>query len=155
MSSKTELIIKVSMVLFSWLSLFFFCWRNIKKYLPAAFLVVIFEALNVQLGKKQRWWVFYKKPNSYLSNEFPFNIGPFFVGAMWILKLTYGNFKKFLLVNASINAFFAFVLTGFLKKLNVAQLVKLNKFEFFLYFFYKAFFLYGFQYLIENKKNFT
>lgn len=151
MSLKTQWIVNIAMILLSWLSLPFFGQRNIKRFLPASILIVILEAINVQIGKKRKWWVFYNKPKSYLSGEFPFNIGPFFVGSMWILKWTYGNFKKFLLLNASVNALFAFVLIRLMEKLKVAKLVRLNQFQFFLYFFYKAFILYGIQKLVENK----
>ena len=54
-----------------------------------------------------------------------------------------------------LHAFFAFILIRITEKLKVVKLVRLNEFQFFLYFFYKAFFLYGFQYIIENKKKFT
>ena len=60
------------------------------------------------LAKKRKWWVFYNKPKSYVSGELPFNIGPFFVFSMWVLKSSYGNFKWFLLLNAIIHTFFAF-----------------------------------------------
>ena len=155
MSLKNQWLVNIAMVLLSWLSLPFFGWRNIKRFLPASVLVVILEALNVQVGKKRKWWVFYNKPNSYISGEFLFNIGPFFISAMWILKWTYGNFKRFILLNAMVHAYFAFIHLRLMEKLKVIKLVRLNKFQFFLYFFYKAFFLYGFQYIIENKKKFT
>jgi hypothetical protein len=93
MSLKYQWLINIAMVLLSWLSLSFFGRRNIKRFLPASILVVFLEALNVQVGKRQKWWVFYNKPKSYISGELPFNIGPFLVGSMWILKWTYGNFK--------------------------------------------------------------
>lgn len=152
MSLKNQWIVNITMVLLSWLSLSFFGWRNIKRFFPASILVVLLEGLNVQVGKRKKWWVFYNNPRSYISGEFPFNIGPFLVGSMWILKWTYGKFKLFLLLNAIINAFFAFILIRVMEKLKVAKLVRFNEFQFFLYFFYKAFFLYGFQYIFDNKK---
>jgi hypothetical protein len=155
MSLKNQRLLNIVMIFLPWFSLSFFGWRNIKRFLPASILVVILEALNVQVGKKQKWWVFYNKPKSYIWGELPFNIGPFLVSAMWILKWTYGNFKQFLLLNAIINAFFAFILRRVMEKLKVFKLVRLNELQFFLYFFYKAFFLYGFQYIIDNKKKFT
>ncbi|MCQ6276077.1 hypothetical protein JMM81_14175 [Bacillus sp. V3B] len=155
MSLKNQRFINIAMVLLPWFSLPFFGWRNIKRFLPASILVIILEALNVQVGKKRKWWVFYNKPKSYIWGEFPFNIGPFLVASMWILKWTYGNFKQFLLLNAIINAFFAFILRRIMEKLKVFKLVRFNELQFFLYFFYKAFFLYGFQYMIDNKKKFT
>src|SRR3954452_9857591 len=142
MSLKNQRLLNIVMIFLPWFSLSFFGWRNIKRFLPASILVVILEALNVQVGKKQKWWVFYNKPKSYIWGELPFNIGPFLVSAMWILKWTYGNFKQFLLLNAVINAFFAFILIRVTEKLKVAKLIRFNELQFFLYFFYKAFFLY-------------
>lgn len=69
------------------------------------------------IGKRRKWLVFYNKPNSYLFNEFPFNIGPFFVGSMWILKWTYGNFKLFILLNAIVDGAFAFIMTSVFKRI--------------------------------------
>ncbi len=154
MSLKNQWLINIVMILLSWLSIPFVGRNSIKRFLPASILIFIFEVLNVQFGKKRKWWVFYNNPKSYASGEFPMDIGPFFVGTLWILKLTYCNFKKFIILNASINAFFAFVLTRLTEKLKVAKLVKLNQFQFFLYLFYKAIFLYGFQYLIDIKRKF-
>lgn len=153
MSLKNQWLINIAMIVLSWLSLSFFGWRNIKRFLPASVLAVIVEALNVQVGKRKKWWTFRNKPNSYISGEFPFNIGPFFVVALWILKSTYGNFKRFILLNASIHAFFSFIVISVLEKLKVFKLVRLNKLQFFLYFFIKAFLLYAFQSLFEEKGN--
>jgi hypothetical protein len=153
MSLKNQWFINIAMILISWLSLPFVGRSSIKRFLPASIFIIIFEALNVQIGKKRKWWVFYNKPNSYISGEFPFNIGPFFVGTIWILKWTYGNFKKFILLNAIVDAFFAFVIAKLTEKQKVAKLVRLNHFQFFLYMFYKAFILYGFQYIFESKRN--
>jgi hypothetical protein len=154
MSLKNQWLINIAMIILPWLTLPFLGVRNIKKFLPASILIVVLEAINVQLGKKKKWWVFYNKPKSYIANEFPFNIGPFFVGSMWILKWTYGNFKQFIMLNATVDAFFAFIIVRLTEKLKVAKLVRLNNFQFFLYFFYKAFFLYGFQYIFDNKEKF-
>jgi hypothetical protein len=143
------------MVLLAWLTLPFLGIHNIKRFFPASLLIVFFEFTNVLIGKRRKWWVFYNKPNSYLLNEFPFNLGPFLVGSMWILKWTYGNFKQFISLNATVNAFFAFILITLLEKLKVVKLVRLNNLQFFLFFFYKAPLLYVIQYIIESKKKFS
>ena len=54
MSLKNQWLMNIAMVLLSWLSLFFIGKRNIKRFLPASVLVVILEALNVQIGKKTK-----------------------------------------------------------------------------------------------------
>lgn len=155
MSLKNQWFINIAMILLSWLSLSFLGFRNIKRFLPASLVIVLIEAIHVQVGKKRKYWVFYNKPNSYISGEFSFNIGPFLAVSMWILKWGYGNFKKFLLLNAIADGFFATIYVTILEKLKIAQLKRINNFQFFLYFFIKAFFLYGFQYIFEKTTKIT
>jgi hypothetical protein len=154
MPIKNQWLLSVAMVLLAWLTLPFLGLRNIKRFLPASIMIILIESLHVQIGKKRKWWVFYNKPNSFLSGEFPFNIGPFLIGSMWILKLTYGNFIRFLLLNAFVDATFTFPIIWILKKVKIVTLVRINEFQFFIYIFYKAFLLYGFQYLFESLKEF-
>jgi len=151
---KIQRLVNLAMILLAWLTVPFLGLHNIRRLFPASLLIVFFEFFNVLIGKRRKWWVFYNKPNSYLFNEFPFNIGPFLVGSMWILKWTFGNFKQFISLNAAVNAFFAFILIKLLEKLKIAKLVRLNNFQFFLFFFYKAPLLYGVQYILERKRNF-
>ncbi|MCP3740331.1 hypothetical protein [Rossellomorea sp. BNER] len=154
MPIKNQWLLSVAMVLLAWLTLPFLGLRNIKRFLPASIMIILIESLNVQIGKKRKWWVFYNKPNSFLSGEFPFNIGPFLIGSMWILKLTYGNFIRYLLLNAFVDATFTFPIIWILKKVKIVTLVRINEIQFFIYIFYKAFLLYGFQYLFESLKEF-
>jgi hypothetical protein len=70
MSLKNQWLINIAMILLSWLSLSFLGRRNIKRFLPASILVVFLEALNVQVGKRQKWWTFYNKPKSYISGNY-------------------------------------------------------------------------------------
>jgi len=142
------------MVSLSWLSLLFLGKNNTKRFLPASIFITLIEGINVQIGKKRSWWVFYNRPHSYLSGEFPYNIGPFLIGSMWILKWSYGNFKRFILLNAMVDGAFVLIMSILLKRLKIFTLVRLNKIQFFLYFFVKGFLLYGFQFLYENESNF-
>ncbi|MBM7583663.1 hypothetical protein JOC86_000200 [Bacillus pakistanensis] len=155
MTIKNQWFLNAAMIFVAWLTLPFLGLRNIKRFLPASIMIILFESLNVQIGKKRKWWVFYNKPHSFLSGEFPFNIGPFLVGSMWILKLTYGKFKQFLLLNAIVDATFTFPMVWVLKKMKIVTLVRINNFQFFIYIFYKAFLLYGIQYLFEYMKRFN
>ncbi|GKU82955.1 hypothetical protein [Niallia sp. NCCP-28] len=152
MSLKNQWLLNIAMVAMAWLSLFFLGKRNIKRFFLSSILIVIVEGLTVQIGKKRKWWVFYNNPHSYFSGEFPFNIGPHLVGSMWILKWTYGNFKKFIMVNAVVDAFFTFPVINFMKKIKMTKLKRLSNGGFFLFIFSKCFLLYGFQYLVERKR---
>lgn len=149
MSWKNQRRINVSMVSLSWLSMLFFGKSNIKRFLPASIFITLIESINVQIGKKRKWWVFYNRPNSFISGEFPFNIGPFLIGSMWILRWTYGNFTRFIMLNAMVDGAFVLIMSILLKRIKIFTLVRLNEIQFFLYFFLKAFLLYGFQFLFE------
>ncbi len=151
MPSKRHLVYNAVIILFPWLSLLFLGKRNIKRFFPAALGTVIYEIIHQKIGQKRKYWVFYDKRSSFISNELPFSIGPYVPISMWILKFSYGNFKRFLLFNAVFDGLFAFPLIQFLKKVKIANLYRLNGFQFFLYLFHKAFVLYGLQYLAENK----
>jgi hypothetical protein len=152
MSIKIQRVLNVGMVLLAWLMLPCLGKQNIKRFLPAALLITVIEGISANIGKRRRWWVTYNKPNSYLFSEFPFNIGPFLVGSMWILKWTYGRFIPFILLNAAVNAFFAFPFTIFARKVRYYTLVRFNHLQFFIYFFSKAFLFYWIQSLFEKNK---
>ncbi|MEK5389612.1 hypothetical protein NSQ59_04400 [Margalitia sp. FSL K6-0131] len=153
MSIKNKWFFNIAMVLLSWISISFLDWRSVKRFFPAFVFVFLIHCIDVPIGKKRRWWKFYNKPQSFLYNEFPFLIGPMLAVALWTLKWTYGSLKKFIMLNALFHILFAALAKSIFPKIKLFKLVRLNAFEFFLYFFYKAFLLYGFQYIYEKEKN--
>lgn len=158
MTIKIQRLVNIAMVLLAWASLPFLGSRNIKRFLPASLLILLFEGINEMIGKRRNWWYFYNKPKSHLFGEFPFNVGPFFVSSLWILKWTFGNFKKFILLNAILNATFAFPIVIFLRKIKYGTLDRINGFQFFLYFFIRHFYCIGsnifLKKIISSKGNF-
>lgn len=60
MSLRNQTIYNIVMVLLSWLTIPLFKYRGIKRYLPASLLIVLFEAINVQVGKKENGGFFIK-----------------------------------------------------------------------------------------------
>lgn len=154
MSVKMQKYLNIAMVLLAWSTLPLLGLQNIKRFLPVSILIGIIEAINAFIGKKRRWWVFYNKPNSYFFNEFPFNIGVFLVISIWLMKWSYGKFIKFIFLNALSNAFFAYSFATFARKIKYFTLVRLNHFQFFIYFFSKVFLFYGLQYFFEKRKRF-
>ncbi len=69
---------------------------------------------------------------------------------MWLLKFSFGNFKLFVLLNVIFDALFTWPIMSILKKIKIIRLKNLNKPQFFLYIHYKAYLLYGLQYLVEK-----
>jgi len=76
--------------------------------------------------------------------------GPFLVGSMWILKLTYGKFFRYMVLNLAIDGMFSYGLVYYLQKFGVASLVRMKKNQLMYVFIVETLLLYGFQFLKEK-----
>jgi hypothetical protein len=85
-----------------------------------------------------------------LQGGLPLTWGPFLIGSMWILKLTYGKFLIYLITNLIIDTLFTYPFVTFLKRQGIASLVRLKKYQLSMLFFLKSILLYGFQNLKEK-----
>ncbi|WP_335872270.1 hypothetical protein [Bacillus sp. 2205SS5-2] len=152
MKSKRHFVFNFSLISLSWISLLFIGKQNFKRYSISGVFIIIFEFINHLFAQNRKWWVFYDKPKSFLKEELPFSMGPAMPLSMWILKFSFGNFKKFVLLNVLADGLFAFFFIDVLKKLKIARLERINHLQFFLYLHYKAYLLYGVQWLVEKRK---
>jgi hypothetical protein len=155
MASKRHKVLNLYLIMIPWLSLLFIDKRSIKRFSFAGIFIVIFEIINHLYGRQRKWWEFYDKPKSFIRDELPFDIGPYLPMSLWFFKFSYGNFKKFVLINAVANGLFAFGFIPILKAMKIVRLKRLNYFQFFIYIHYKAYILYGVQYLIEKVKGYN
>lgn len=146
------MIFNLIIILVPWLSLLFIGKRHFKRFFASSFIIGVFEMINHIYGNKRKFWEFYDKPRSFIKDELPFDIGPYIPMSIWIHKFSYGNFKKFALLNALANAVFSFFFMPFLKKIKIIKLKRLNYVQFFFYIHYKAYLLYGVQHLIEKNR---
>lgn len=138
------------MVIF-WLTIPFMGKNAVKRFLPAGIFIAIFTRLENFVTKKRVWWWWYEKLHPKLSGSFPFVWGPFMIGSMWILKLTYGKFYRYLILNLIVDSIFTFVLVDkWLTKWGIASLVRMKKFQLSLLLFIDSLLLYGFQKFIET-----
>jgi hypothetical protein len=148
--SKRHFLFNITIIAVPWLTLLFIGKRSFKRFSLSGIFIVIFEIVNHMYGHKKKWWKFYNKRESFLRDELPFSIGPYMPLSMWLLKISYGNFKKFIMLNAIADGIFAFFFIDVLKKLKIIRLNRLNHLQFFFYLHYKAYLLYGVQYLYER-----
>ncbi|MGY3715871.1 hypothetical protein ACWE42_10140 [Sutcliffiella cohnii] len=150
MITRRHLFFNLSIILFPWLSLIFIGKSNFKRYSVAGVFIIVFEIFNHLYGNKKKWWKFYDKKDFFIKDELPFSIGPYMPLCMWILKYSYGNFKKFLFLNVVADGIFAFIMMDVMKKFKIIRLNRLSRIQFFFYIHYKAYLLYGVQYLYEK-----
>lgn len=140
----------VLMMILSWFSLAFAGKESIKRFLPASlFMAIIVRVVNI-IAKKRKWWWWYEKIHPFVSGSFPFVWGSFFVGSLWIMKFTYGNFIKFMGLNLIAHSAFTYVIEPYLQRFGIASLVRMKTIQLMYVFMVLAFLLYGFQ-LIKEK----
>lgn len=150
MISKRHFLFNIGIIVIPWLSVLFLGKRNFKRFSLAGIIIVIIEMIHHKNGQKRKWWVFFEKPKSFLTNGLPFSIGPYMPISLWILRLTYGNMKNYILLNVIADWIFAYPVMTLLKKIRIIRLKRLSHFQFFIYIHHKAYILYGIQYLIDK-----
>jgi hypothetical protein len=147
---KAAKVLLPAMMVLSWLTVPLLGKTAIKRYLPASIMMAIIVCLESILARKRKWWVYYVKIHPKLPGGFPLTWGPFLVGSIWILRLTYGKFKWYLLLNLAVDTIFTYKFVNMLKGLRIASLVRLKKYQLSILFFVKSLLLYGFQIIREK-----
>ncbi|WP_207342973.1 hypothetical protein [Neobacillus sp. MM2021_6] len=110
----------------------------------------IWIACESLLAKKRIWWRFYEKLIPNVMGEIPFIIGPFFIGSIWILKFTFGNFFRYIVLNFVMD--FLFVYPGMiaLRNMGVVSLVRMKHYQMGILFMAKSVLMYVFQSFAEK-----
>jgi hypothetical protein len=155
MITKRHFLFNLAIIILPWMSLLLIGKRNVKRFSVAGIFIIIFEVINHVYGHKRNWWKFYDKKKSFFKDELPFSIGPYAPLSMWILKFTFGDFKKYVVLNLLLDALFAFPGIDILKRYKIIGLNGINHIQFFMYLHYKAYLLYGVQYLYEKARKFA
>lgn len=144
-------LIRLGLFIVSWLSVIFLPKKSFLRYLPvanfAATLILITSKLAVPL---KLWTVEGDKPNEKIYNDLSFIFGPFFIGTLWIFHLTFGKFRLYFILNLILDFFLAFPMCYVFQKLKVFKLVNFKPIYIFVTHTLFAFFLYGYQ-LVINK----
>ncbi|MEH6956034.1 hypothetical protein [Neobacillus drentensis] len=146
---KNKMILLVILIL-PWLSMPFLGKRTIKRLYPGALFMFVWVGVESILAKKRVWWRIYEKLSPKIIGELPFMLGPFFVGSLWILKFTVGNFIRYLFLNLIFDTLFAYPGMFILKRLGIASLIRLRPYQMVLLFMGKSVIMYGVQSLANK-----
>ncbi|MEH7095367.1 hypothetical protein [Neobacillus vireti] len=138
------------LMLVPWLSVPMLGKRNFKRFLPAAFFMMVWIAVESIMAKKRVWWKFYEKLIPNTMGELPFLLGPFMIGSIWILKFTFGNFFRYLIVNLVTDFLFVYPGMYVLKRMGIISLVRMKHYQMGILFMAKSVLMYGFQYMVEK-----
>lgn len=140
------------MVLFSWVTAPFIGLKNFKKYSPSVILICFIIMIESYIANKLNWWKFFKKLHPLVTGEFPFIIGPFFIGSLWIFKISKGKFGIYMILNLLADLFFCYPLVFIFEKLGLWSLNKLKNYQLLLLFLTKAVLMFVYQ-LFTNEKH--
>lgn len=133
-----------------WLSVFFIRKKSFFRFLPTATFISLIMVLFSTLGQKRKWWVSSGTLIKGVPIDFSYILGPYFIGTIWILKSTYGNFTKYLITNAVIDFISAYPIMMLLRKVG---LIKVKKLSYTMWYFISitmALLTYGYQMLVED-----
>ncbi|MFE8702837.1 hypothetical protein ACFYKX_19720 [Cytobacillus sp. FJAT-54145] len=148
-SSHTKIIL-LALLISPWITVPLLGKDTIRRFLPATIFILLVVRLESMIAKRRKWWWFYEKLHPKLGGEFPLLWGPFLIGAMWILKYTFGRFYTYLVTNLIVDGIFTFPLMSLFKNLGIGGLVRLEKYQLSLLFFIKSLLLYGSQLIIDK-----
>ncbi|PFO00939.1 hypothetical protein COJ85_18285 [Bacillus sp. AFS076308] len=142
----------IVMMLVPWLSVPMLGKRNFKRFLPAAFFITCWISVESILAKRRVWWRFYDRLIPNVMGELPFLLGPFMIGSIWILKFTFGNFFRYVVVNLVTDFLFVYPGMFVLKRMGIISLVRMKHYQLGILFMAKSVLMYGFQFIVEKSR---
>ncbi|MGJ7922114.1 hypothetical protein [Neobacillus sp. LXY-4] len=120
------------------------------RFLPVAtFVGYIFSFLS-EIADEKKWW---KVKNALFPNfrlDFSYLLGLFFITTIWIFKLTFNNFFKYLFTNMAFDYFFVFHVVKFFTKVGVFEFKKMRPKHFYVLSVVTAIIIYFYQRLVER-----
>ncbi|WP_100371868.1 hypothetical protein [Bacillus sp. FJAT-45037] len=153
---KNYKLISIAIIFLSLLGTLLMSKKTLKRYMPATLFMAIFVTLESLVARKFTWWWFYKKLHPRLIGEIPLIWGPFFLGSLFVLRMTYGNFFAYIALNTGFHLFFVGPGLNFMEKRGISSLVRISRTQLFGLFFMKSMIMYSVQSLVESirKKRF-
>lgn len=137
------------MLIIPWLTVPFMGRNSFFRFLPVACFTNLFISVLSLVANRKKWWVD-KNPISPGPIDFTYILGPFFVATLWIFKLTYGKFPKYLATNMGLDLINAFPFAEIWERLGIFKLKKMNHMIWYFICVVFSVIIYGFQYIIEK-----
>lgn len=144
---------RIGLILISWATVVFLPKRTFFKYLPVTLFSSIIILIEYLLGGPRNWWSAKGGIKTIANNGLTFTFGPYFVGNLWIFRLTYGKFWLYTLLNLIFDFLLAYPLNAFFEKINLHKLRKIRPFHLFFLSLVYSFANYGFQLFLDKNQN--
>ncbi|MFZ4452043.1 hypothetical protein [Salibacterium aidingense] len=145
--------LSLSILFVPWLTVPIIRRNSFMRFLPASTLAnLVISLFSVVADRKKLWKV--KNPIfPYTAVDYSYLLGLFPVTTIWVFKLTYGDFKKYLTLNIILDYLLSFPIIKFFTKVGVFEFKKMRPFHFFIFSVFLAFVIYWYQYFVEKVIN--
>lgn len=143
----------LAMMLLPWLTFPFLGKKAVKRFSITSLFIGVVVVIESLIAHKRGWWRIYERLHPKIMGELPFIVGPFYIGAIWILKFTFGKFLRYSFLNLGIDTFHIYVFVKWLKSMGIVSLIRLKNYQALMMFTFNALIMYGFQLLIDKKVN--
>lgn len=133
-----------SFIILPWFTLFFMKKEEIKRYMPVALFASLGGTAFSELALALDFW-------TIKDSIFPFYhvialvYGLFPVVVIWIFKLTYNHFLRYMIANAVVDFILTFIIDPWFIRRGIFQFVNINNFQALLIALFIAVILYGYQ----------
>src|SRR3954469_99427 len=151
MDHKKKLLLLI--MLLPWLTFPFLGKQAIKRFSFTSLIIGLLVGAQSMYAHKKGWWRVYTQLFPNVIGEIPFIVGPFLIGAIWILKYTYGKFLRYTLINLGVDFFHIYIFSKWLTRKGIASLIRLKNYQALLLWSANAALMYGFQWIIDDKVN--
>lgn len=133
-----------------WLTFPFLGKQTVKRFSIASIAIGILFGVQSVIAHRRGWWRVYPRLHPKIMGELPFIIGPFYIGALWILKFAYGKFMRYTLLNLGVDFFHIYIFVTWLRKMGIASLIRLKNYQALILFTFNAVLMYYFQRVFDN-----
>jgi hypothetical protein len=144
-----KMVASLSMLLLPWLTVPFL-GKSFFRFLPAATFVNLFITVLSVIANRKKWYI---NKNPLFPNvpiDFTYILGPHFVATLWMFKLTYGSFLKYLIANIVFDWINAFPFAGMWKRMGFFKFKKMSPSMYWCITVLLAIVIYGYQYTVEK-----
>lgn len=143
-------IIRIGLLLLSWLTVFFIPKNEFKKYTPVATFASLIVIIESMLAIPFKWWTVKGGLLIKVFNDLSLILGPFFVGTIWIFRFTFGKFWLYTLTNTLMDLFLAYPINWLMQKFKLYKLVNFKSKHVFYTGICYAFVIYVYQLFITR-----
>ncbi|SET98518.1 hypothetical protein SAMN05421676_11333 [Salinibacillus kushneri] len=145
-------IIRLGLLVLSWLSFILYPKKSLQNYFPVSLFTSGLVLLFCSVSFRYKFWMVSGNIVKRFFNDLSFVFGPFFAGTLWIFHFTFGNFRRYVVVNSILNIVLSFLLNPLFQRYNLYKFVNFKAVYLFLTYIGYALLLYSYQLLISKQK---